>query len=184
MKKVFLSSLATLFLLSAVNAAEFEIDKTHSNVNFKIKHFGINNVSGSFTDFGGVIDFDNNTINKMSATIKTASVDTNNEKRDEHLRSADFFDVAKFSDMKFQMKEFKKDGDVIGDLTLNGVTKSVKLEYEFGGKTAGTNGKERIGFSLEGKIKRSDFNFANGFANNAVLGDEVKISIEVQAVAK
>ncbi|MDL0089023.1 YceI family protein [Campylobacter gastrosuis] len=190
MKKLIVSGLAALAILGVAQAAPFELDNAHSSVNFKIKHMGISNVNGKFNDFSAKIDASNGVLNSLEATIKTASVDTDNQKRDDHLRSADFFDVTKFSDMSFKMTEFKADKDdkneakITGELTLNGVTKPVKLDYEFGGATKGTDGRERIGFNLEGKIKRSDFNFANGFASDVMLGDEVKINIEVEAAAK
>ncbi|WP_169777596.1 YceI family protein [Campylobacter mucosalis] len=187
MNKIITSSLMALAIIGSAQAAEYTLDKAHSSVNFRIKHMSISSVNGKFDNFDANIDAQNGTIKSLTAIIKTTSVDTDNEKRDEHLRSADFFDVAKFDDMNFQMNEFKKDGDdakVYGTLTIKGVSKPVKLDYEFGGAKKDDNGKERIGFNLEGKIKRSDFGFADSFTSNAMLGDEVKINIDVEAVSK
>ncbi|OCS05892.1 YceI family protein, partial [Campylobacter fetus] len=112
---------------------------------------------------------------------------TSNTARDNHLKQADFFDIAKFPEMKFVMTEFKKDGDnegkVIGNLTIKNVTKPVTLNYEFGGQSKNQKGIQIVGFSLEGKIKRSDFNFAPD-TSTLTLGDEIKINIEVEAAAK
>ena len=140
----------------------------------------VSTTNGKFKEFDSIIDADGEKLNKLSATIKTASVDTANEMRDKHLSAPDFFDSDKFPEMKFEMTEFKGD-KVIGNLTIKDVTKPVELEYDFGGTSTDPKGKEHIGFSLEGKIKRSDFNFA---PNNptAMLGDEIKISVDIEAI--
>ena len=163
------------------NAAPYEVDNAHSSVGFKIKHMSISNVVGNFKDFSAEIDAENGKLNKLSAVVKTASVFTDNEKRDAHLQADDFFGSEKFPDMKFQMKEFAPD-KVKGELTIRDVTKEVEFDYDFGGE-AKQGDKDKIGFSLEGKIKRSDFNFAPG-SGTAMLGDDIKISIEIEAVAK
>lgn len=183
MKKFLISSALALALISGANAAEYSLDKSHSSVNFKIKHMSVSNTSGKFSEFDAVIDAESNgKLNKLNATVKTASVDTDNKSRDSHLQAPDFFNSAKFPDMTFEMTEFKKD-KVIGNLNIAGVSKKIELEYDFGGKTTDQKGKERIGFSLEGKIKRSDFNFAPS-SSTMTLGDEIKISIEVEAIKK
>ena len=180
MKKILFSTLSVFLLGGALNAAEYKLDNAHSSVNFKIKHMGVSTTNGNFKNFAATLDFDGEKINKLEASVDTASVNTENEKRDTHLKAADFFDVAKFPEMKFVMKE--QTGDkVIGDLTIKDVTKSVEFEYEFGGSNVDKNGKEHIGFSLEGKIKRSDFNFAPT-SNTAMLGDDIKILIDVEAI--
>lgn len=187
MKKLVISSLVALTFLGTASAAEYAMDKAHSSVGFKIKHMSISNVSGKFNDFSTVIDADKGVLNKLEATIKTASVDTENQTRDDHLRTPEFFNSEKNPDMTFKMTKFSKEdgneGDVYGELTINGVTKPVKLDYEFGGSASNKDNKEIIGFSLEGKIKRSDFGFAPSFGN-MMLGDEIKINIDIEAVAK
>ena len=180
MRKIIYSVAAIAFLSVGANAAEYALDKAHSNVGFKIKHMGVSTTNGKFKEFDGVIDADGERLNKLSGVIKTASVDTANEMRDKHLNSPDFFDSDKFPEMKFEMTEFKDD-KVIGNLTIKDVTKPVEFEYDFGGTSADPKGKEHIGFSLEGKIKRSDFNFAPN-SSTAMLGDDIKITIDIEAV--
>ena len=180
MRKIIYSVAALAFLCVGANAAEYALDKAHSNVGFKIKHMGVSTTNGKFKDFDSVIDVEGEKLNKLSAVIKTASIDTANEMRDKHLNAADFFDTDKFPEMKFEMTEFADD-KVIGNLTIKDVTKPVELEYDFGGTTTDKKGKEHIGFSLEGKIKRSDFNFAPS-SPAAMLGDEIKISVDIEAI--
>lgn len=180
MKKILFSSFAVFALVSSINATEYALDKSHSSVNFKIKHMSVSTTNGNFKNFEAVLDFDGAKINKLEAIIKVDSINTDNETRDNHLKAADFFDSAKFPEMKFVMKE-QKDDKIIGNLTLKDVTKSVELDYEFGGSNIDQKGKEHIGFSLEGKIKRSDFNFAPN-SSTMTLGDDVKISVDVEAI--
>ena len=190
MKAKFLSLVSAVCVFGSLAfAQEYIVDKAHSQVGFKIKHLQITNVNGKFKDYDAVIDFDKNKniFNKLQANIKIASVDTDNKTRDNHLQQADFFDSKKFPDMIFVMKKYKKEdnenGKVIGDLTISGVTKEVVLDTEIGGVAKGKDGKERIGFSMSGKIKRSNFNLAPK-SSNIALGDDVKISIEVEAYEK
>lgn len=183
MKKIISALLVLgLFSTSSLFAGQYVADKAHSSVGFKIKHMKISNVKGSFSDYSSMIDFDENTKkpNKIESVIKIASINTGIDKRDEHLKTADFFDVQKFPEMKFVMKEIKKD-KIIGDLTIKGVTKPIMLDYDFGGMTKNENGKNMIGFSLEGNIKRSDFGVGE---ESAMLNDKVEIQIEVEAVEK
>lgn len=188
MKKILFSLAAcSLLTLGFANAKEYAVDSAHTDVGFKIKHMQISNTKGNFKDFEGIVDFDENSmkLNKLEATIKITSVDTGNEKRDNHLRSADFFDVQKFPEMKFVMTEFKFDDDdkdegiVKGDLTIKGVTKPIELEYEFGGISKGD--VEKIGFNLSGKIDRTEFGVGE---KSVALGSEVKLEIEIEADAK
>lgn len=183
MKKLISALLvAGLFSASSLFAGQYVIDPAHSYVGFKIKHMKISNVKGSFSDYKSVIEFneDKKQPTKIESVIKVTSVDTGIEKRDNHLRTADFFDVEKFPEMRFVMKEFKGD-KIVGDLTIKGVTKPVVLDYDFGGITKNKEGKNLIGFSLEGEIKRSEFGIGE---ESAMVGDEVKLQIEVEAPAK
>lgn len=187
MKKIIFSSLACLALFSsALFAGSYNVDTVHSSAEFKIKHLQVSNVKGNFTKFVGDVEFDEagKKITKLDAVIDVSSVNTHNTKRDDHLKSADFFDTAKFKDMKFVMTEFIPDGNegtVVGNLTIKGVTKPVKLEYEFGGISKDKGGKSIIGFTLEGKINRTDFNVGE---SSLALSDEVKLNIEVEAREK
>lgn len=188
MKKILFSLAAcSLLTLGLANAKEYTIDTAHTDVGFKIKHMQISNTKGNFSDFNGVVDFDEKTmkLNKLEATIKISSIDTGNKKRDDHLRTDEFFDANKFPEMKFVMTKFiaddddKDEGIIKGDLTIKDVTKPVELEYEFGGISKGD--VEKIGFSLEGEIDRTEFGVGE---KSLAIGSEVKLDIEVEANAK
>lgn len=190
MKKLLISAIASSFLLvSAVSAKDYITDKAHTNVGFKIKHLQVSNVKGGFDDFEGSIDFDPDTkkLNKFEANIKVASVNTKNDKRDDHLKSADFFEVEKYPEMKFVMTEFAskdggEEGTVKGDLTIKGVTKPVELKYEFGGIVKNDKEKiDKLGFALEGDIDRTAFGVGE---ESVAIGSKVNIEIEVEANAK
>ncbi|WP_345971907.1 YceI family protein [Sulfurimonas diazotrophicus] len=175
-------SLSTSLLLGAV----YDVDPTHSNVGFKIRHMMISNVNGRFAEFSGNYDLEGKVLKALSGTIKSASVDTDNAKRDDHLRSADFFDVAKYPEITFTMTSF--DGDsVTGELTIHGVTRSVTLEAEVSGTIKDPWGMTRSSIILEGSIKRSDFGLTYNQvleAGGVALSDKVKITIELEGIAK
>lgn len=175
-----------------INAATWELDQAHSEVRFKIRHL-VSKTAGRFTDFSGSIEFDEKNPLKMQAdaTIKTPSVNTDNEKRDEHLRNEDFFNVAKYPTMTFKSTGAKKDKDgnmkLMGDLTLLGVTKPVVLNVEIGGVGPDPWGNTRAGFSASTKISRKDFGMTYNIPldkGGLVLGDEVEINLEVEAIQK
>jgi len=167
------------------------IDPTHSEIQFKIRHLMITNVTGSFGKFsaeieGGDQDFSSS---KISFTADVDSISTNNEQRDGHLKSADFFDITKNPTLTFISTKVDKVSDeeytLYGDLTMHGVTKPIKLNVEHGGVITDPWGKTRTGFTIEGKINRKEFGLewnspteTGGF----VLGDEVKLHANVQFV--
>ncbi|EAI3516710.1 TPA: polyisoprenoid-binding protein [Campylobacter coli] len=190
MKKILLSSLVAVSLLSTgLFAKEYTLDKTHTDIGFKIKHLQISNVKGNFQDYDAVIDFDPASFEfkKLEATIKVASVNTDNKTRDNHLQQNDFFKAKQFPNMTFVMKKYEKidneKGKMTGTLTIAGVSKEVVLDTEIGGTAKGKDGKEKVGFSLNTKIKRSDFNFAPS-TSTITVGDDIYLSIEVEANAK
>ncbi len=188
MKKQILTSVTALGLLfGAANATVYSVDAVHSSTAFKIKHLQVSNVTGIFSKFNGELDITNKIPSNLTATIEVDSINTNNEGRDAHLKKADFFDTAKFPQIKFIMKSFENSGDgqgkIKGDLTIRDVTRPVVLDYEFGGVSKNRQGAEIVGFSLEGKIKRSDFNFAPE-SSTVALGDEIKLNIEIEAFKK
>ena len=167
------------------------LDNTHSELVFKVKHLMITNVKGAFRKFNAtlVADGDDFTKSSVTATIDAASISTNEENRDNHLRSADFFDAANHPSLTFKGTAFKKVNDdeyeLTGLLTIRGVSKEVKLDVEFGGFMKDPYGNEKAGFSLEGKINRKDFglNWNAALETGGVLvSEEVKISAEVQFV--
>ncbi len=181
---------ATVLSVGLLNAAPFNLDTAHTNVGFSVKHLMITNVKGDFKDYSAQIDFDKDTktFNKLVATVKTASIDTGIEKRDNHLRSADFFLSKEYPNMTFTMHEYdKKAEEMKGDLTIRGVTKPVTLEVEDLATVKDFKGNTRVGFTLEGEINRTDFglkwNKALEFGGIAV-SEKVDIIVEVQAVEK
>src|SRR3954468_9407670 len=167
------------------------LDPTHSELGFKIKHLMITNVSGSFKNFQGEVETEGEDFStaQINATVDMASISTNNEQRDAHLRNSDFFEVEKHPELTFKSTRIEKvDSDTFtlyGELTLKGITKPVKLNVEYNGVTKDPWGGERAGFVLTGKINRSEWgvNF-NGVLETGglMLGEEVKINSEVQLV--
>jgi len=188
-RRIFTVALSAL-LLTGVSAlaqsSSWTIDPNHTQVNFGIKHLGVSTVRGSISGVTGTVVWDEKNPSKSSveATINTTTVTTNNEKRDAHLKSPDFFNVEKFPTMTFKSTAVTSANgklQVVGDLTLTGVTKSVTLDVD--GPTPpqkGMGGKLVTGFSATGKLKRSDFNFGSKFAE-PVLGDEVQFTIDIEA---
>ncbi len=182
----------SLFGAVALNATPHTLDTSHSSVGFSVKHLMITNVKGEFKEFNGEIDFDYKTksFNTFKGIVKTMSVDTGIVKRDNHLRSEDFFLADKFPEMTFVMKSYEPDGDegvMMGDLTIRGITKTVKFEVEDLGTIKDFQGNNRVGFSVEGKINRMDFGLKwnkalelGGFA----VGEKVKIVLDIEAVEK
>jgi polyisoprenoid-binding protein YceI len=172
-------------------ATTFAIDKTHSEVTFQVRHL-VTKVRGRFTDFTGTLQFDeaHPEQSAVSITINAASIDTGTADRDVHLRSDDFFAVEKFPTLTFASSRVTKKGgqfDVAGRLTIRDVTKDVTLPVTFLGAAKDPWGNSRVGFEAEITINRKDF----GLTWNAALetggflvGDEVKISASVQAVAQ
>jgi len=178
--------------MTALFATPHTLDTDHSNVGFSVKHLMITNVKGDFKKFTGEIDFDHKTkhFNVFKGVVQTTSVNTGIVKRDNHLRSEDFFLSKKYPEMTFVMKSYEGDGDegvMSGDLTIRGITKAVKLEVEDLGVIKDFKGNNRVGFTLKGKIKRGDYglkwNKALEFGGFAV-GEKVKITVEVEAVEK
>lgn len=190
-------SLAVFFIsllcfTQTVQAAVYEIDQSHSSVSFKIKHL-FSNVKGQFNDFEGTIDYDaaNPEASKAEATIQAASIDTNHEKRDEHLRNPDFFDVEKYPRLTFKSTRVEKISDtkakVEGLLSIHGVEKPVVLDVEFLGTGRDPWGNAKAGFTATTKINRKDFGIVWNQAletGGVLLGDEVEITLEIEANQK
>lgn len=184
-----MSKIASTVLLSStlMFAAPYDIDKVHSNVGFTVKHMMITNVHGNFKTYDGEIDFDEKTktFKKFLATVNTESIDTGIEKRDAHLRDTDFFLSEKYPKMSFEMTSYKGDGDdgkMHGNLTIKDVTKPVTLEVE----DISILG-DKVGFSIEGKINRSDFGLTWNRTvelGGVAVGEEVKIKIDLKLQKK
>jgi len=167
------------------------LDPTHSELGFKIKHLMITSISGSVKNFEADVEMDEAdfSLAQINLTAGMASISTNNEQRDAHLRTSDFFEVEKYPELKFTSTKIEKIDsdrfDLYGELTLKGVTKPVKLNVEHNGVTKDPWGGERAGFFVTGKINRSDWgvNF-NGVleTGGVMLSEEVKINSEIQLV--
>ena len=167
------------------------IDTTHSEIGFKIKHLVISTVSGKFTSFEGKLEGEPGDLEnaKISFTADIDSIHTGNEQRDGHLKSADFFDAAKYAKLTFVSTNIeRKDGNdykVTGDLTIKNVTRSVTLNVEFGGTQNNFYGQTVAGFEITGKINRQDFGLtwsAVTEAGGIVVSDEVKLVINTELV--
>ena len=170
---------------------KWNLDPSHSEVTFKVKHMMITNVSGSFNEFSVDASTEGEDFSKaeISFTAKAASVNTNSEQRDGHLRSPEFFDTEKFPEIKFKGTKYEKvDGDnykLQGDLTIKDVTKSVGLAVEYGGIQKDPWGNMKAGFTITGKINRKDFGLnwnAALEAGGVMVSEEVRIHSEIQLV--
>jgi len=195
--KRFITSLSTIIALVLpvfAFASTWSIDPDHSNVGFKVRHLMVTNVRGSFDKHTGTVDINDQDItkSKVEVSIDTASINTNVQKRDEHLRSADFFDVAKFPTMTFTSKKVVQAGKdrlkVTGNLTLHGVTREVVLDVE--GPTNEIKdpwGNIRRGATATTKINRKDFGLVWNKAletGGVAVGEEVTITLEIEMIRK
>lgn len=192
MRKLLVLSAVLAVLSPAVRAETYEIDASHSQVGFRIKHL-VGKVSGRFTGFSGTIEYTPGKPAswKVDAKIDPATINTDNEKRDEHLKAPDFFDVAKHPEMSFKSTKVSAvKGDAAklhGDLTMHGVTKPVVLDLEVTGTTKDPWGNIRTGFTATGKINRKDFGIVYNKTldtGGLMLGEEVAVSLDIEAVLK
>jgi polyisoprenoid-binding protein YceI len=176
-------------VVPATRADTYAIDPVHSSIRFKVRHF-FSYVNGSFTKFQGTIQYNADQPEKSSvmATIDVGSISTQNDKRDEDLRSDHFFDAAKYPTITFKSKSVKQTGadsaDIIGDLTMHGVTKEITLHAKFLGKGKGMGGKGISGWQVTpDPIKRSDYglNWNKAVEGTSVVGEEVSVSIDIEA---
>ena len=184
---------AALFATTAMGAVSasaapvaYKLDPAHTAVVFVVNHLGFSNAIGRFNTVAGDVAFDKDAVqnNSVNVVIDTASVDTNHAKRDEHLKSPDFFNVKEFPKLTFKSTKVEKTGDksgkLHGELTLLGVTKPVVLDVTFNKDGVSPASKQdTVGFSARGKIKRTDFGMKYGAPN---IGDEIELIIEAEAV--
>jgi polyisoprenoid-binding protein YceI len=179
---------------SHAEVAEYMIDPDHSQATFKVKHLAISTVTGRFDLLEGSysIDLENIANSNVNTSIVASSINTNKKKRDDHLRSAEFLDVEKYPNITFKSKEIKNgDGNkfqIVGDLTIHGITKEVTLDAVYEGHVASDPwGFERTAFIARGKISRKDFGMTWNKALEAggfLVGDEVRITLEVEGIRK
>ena len=169
----------------------WQLDPTHSELGFKVKHLMITNIKGEFRNFSAEIDGEDFSKAAISATIDTSSIFTNEDNRDAHLKNADFFDVDNHKEMTFKGNSYTKIDDenyeLTGMLSIKGISKEIKLAVEYGGTSKDPWGNEKIGFSINGKINRNDYglNFNAALETGGfLLGEEVKINADLQFVKK
>jgi polyisoprenoid-binding protein YceI len=167
----------------------WQIDPVHSEVSFSVRHMMVSKVRGHFTDFSGtILTAERPTDSNVTATINLSSIDTRSEQRDNHIRSADFFDVESHPIMTYRSTGVSGNGEnwtVDGELTLHGVTRSVPLNLELNGFTADPFGGQRVGFSATAEINRRDFGIDISVpmdGGGVVVGDKISINLEVEAV--
>lgn len=178
----------TALVSASAKAAEYSIDPSHSHAGFTIRHL-VGKVSGEFKDISGNFTFDPAKPEAFSGkiTIKADSINTNNEKRDAHLRTPDFFDTAKFATLTFDPTKMSANGDkkykLEGKLTMHGVTKPIVFDVEYLGSDKDPWGNMRAGFSTTAKLNRRDFGVTGGKAGT-MLGDDIAISVDIEATIK
>ena len=168
---------------------KWNVDAAHSSIGFSVKHMMVSKVRGSFGDFGAEVEANETdlTAAKIAFTIKVASINSGNEDRDNHLRSADFFDVEQYPEIKFVANNItKKDDDyeIAGDITIKDVTKPIVFEAEYGGKGTNPWGQEVVAFSAETKLNREDFGLTWNQAletGGVLVGKDIKITIDLEA---
>ncbi|HTL09559.1 MAG TPA: YceI family protein [Chitinophagaceae bacterium] len=167
------------------------LDSTHSELGFKIKHLMISNVSGAFKSFTAEATTEGTDFStaKINLRAEMASISTNNDQRDAHLRNSDFFEVEKYPELIFQSTSIQKKADdafaLQGNLTMKGITKPVTLQVEFNGLAKDTWGNEKAGFLVSGKINRNDWGVSfNGILETGALalGEDVRIIAEIQFI--
>jgi polyisoprenoid-binding protein YceI len=169
---------------ACAQTSTWSIDPNHSSVNFEIVHMAVSHVHGAFSNVKGTVTLNDKDITKslVEATIDTTTVSTGVDARDKHLKSPDFFDVEKYPAISFKSTSLNRAGgklQLIGELTIDGVTKSVTLDLDGPTPPQTMQGKTVSGFSASGMIKRSDYNFGSKFAP-PMLSDDVKFTVDVE----
>jgi polyisoprenoid-binding protein YceI len=172
-------------------ATTWKLDPSHSEVQFKVKHLMITTVTGYFKTFDLTVVTENDDFTTASEIVFTAdinSINTNNQQRDTHLKSADFFDAENHAQLRFVGKRYEADGDegtLQGDLTIRGIAKPVSLKVEYGGIVVDPYGQTKAGFTVSGKISRREFGLvwnAVTEAGQVVVSDDIRIHCEIQLV--
>ena len=168
---------------------KWTIDPTHSEVGFKVKHMMFTNVKGLFNDYSAEIDFNDDLKDaNLQFEAKINSIFTNNTDRDNHLKSADFFDAEQYPTLNFKSTKIEGNGseyEITGDLTIKGITKPVTLNAEFSGLMTDPWGNTKVGLNLDGKINRKDFGLTYNAAletGGVLVGEDVKLNAEIQLV--
>jgi len=173
------------------NLTTWSVDPSHTHIEFAVRHLMISTVKGRFAEFSGTVQMDpaDLTTAQLKVAIDVASLDTRVADRDNHLRSADFFDVATYPSLTYVSRRVEKDGDdyrIVGDLTIRGVTREIPLAVSLEGQAKDPWGNQRMAFAATTKINRADFGLTWNAALEAggvVVGEEVRISIDVELIA-
>jgi polyisoprenoid-binding protein YceI len=190
LKHLFSVAIVSLATPLIAQSTAWQIDPAHSTVLFTVRHLGVSNVHGSFTNITGTANIDDKDITKSSieATIDTTTVNTDNPDRDKDLKGPNFFEVAKYQTATFKSKQVTNSGgklQVIGTLTLHGVSKDVTLDLEQPSKVVTAMGKQHRGFTGSTTLNRRDFGLVWGGnlpSGDAMIGDTVKVTLEVELV--
>ena len=176
-----------------MSTTQWDFDLSHSSVNFHVRHLMVSKVHGRFSLWSGKLELDEQDLTKsrFEVEIDASSIDTKEPKRDDHLRSADFFDVAQFPNLTFKSTKIEKAGDeykVSGDLTIHGITKTVTLAVEGGDQIVKDPwGGQRTGFSAKTTVNRKDFGLTWNVAletGGFVVSDKIEITLEIEAIKK
>lgn len=173
------------------NVNTWNIDSAHSGINFSVRHMVVSRVRGRFAKYQGTVELDPKdlTRSRVDVSIDAASIDTGTPERDAHLRSADFFDVENYPELRYVSQRVERTGDdryrIIGELTIRDVTRPVVLEVEYGGRAVDPWGNERAGFAARASVDRKEFGLGWNQvleAGGVLVGDRVDIDIELQLV--
>ncbi len=176
--------------MALAEMAKWNLDKDHTTLGFQVVHMVVSKTKGKFTEYSGTVEMDveKQEFKTFEAVIQTASVTTDHQKRDDHLRSADFFDAKTFPTMTYKMKSYTKSGDqytAVGDITLLGVTKELTLVGTFNGVAKDPWGNTRAGFTASGTMNRKDFGmkFSKLLDNGGLMvSDEVQLILEIEVI--
>lgn len=177
-------------VIASAEMAKWIVDKDHTTLGFEVVHMMVSKTKGKFTEYSGTVEMDaeKQEFKTIEAVIQTASITTDHQKRDEHLRSADFFDAKTFPTMTFKMKSYTKSGEqytAIGDITILGITKELTLVGTLNGVAQDPWGNTRAGITAEGTLNRKDFGmkFSKLLDNGGLMvGDEVKLKMEIEVI--
>lgn len=175
-------ALSALFIPFALTAAELKVDKAHSEVHFSVSHMVVSKTKGEFKEFDAQVVVEDDKLVRVKATIPVSSIDTDNTKRDDHLKSADFFNAEQYPEITFESTKVE-DGKLTGNLTIMGTTKEVVLDLAFLGPVTNPWGQVVYGLNMEGEINRTDFGLTWNKAietGGVLVGEEVKIAISIE----
>lgn len=178
--------IASIVAAGALYAGTYNVDVSHSNVGFKVKHLMISNVNGNFEKFNGSFEYDEKSgvVKALNGVIETSSINTDDVKRDGHLKSADFFDATKYPTMTFKLDRVEDD-KAYGKLTIKDITKDVAFDIEKTGEVTDPWGNKRVGLEISGKINREDYGLKWNKtleAGGVLVGETVKIQVELEGV--